>query len=775
MRIWVTACATGEEAFSIAMIVSDILESLKISKKVTIFATDASEKVINKCRNRVFTIEELEGVSQHYLDKYFEECHKHYKVNKKIRDMIVFSKHDIIKDAPFLNLDMVSCRNLLIYFNNELQKRVLSIFYYAMRYESLLFLGKSETIGTLSSFFTIVNNRFRIYKKLNDLAKVDLESLTYKNRNNNGEKVKYDSQTSSLIDVNSSIDKAISERYEVNGIVVDGTNYNILFYKGDCKEFLNHPQGIHTNDIFRIVADYLKLDFRGTINEAKRLNHFVKSKRIRVLPISEPKEYVVIGVYPLTKNKLGDNTFFVSFEKIIDMECSLKGEVFEPVDLNDSNLSLLEDELLTLKERLQITIEELETSNEDLQSTNEELQSTNEELQSTNEELETSNEELQSTNEELQAVNEELNSTNLELDFANNAFNNVLANIGAHVVILDMNLNIIKYTEGIVKFFDFSEFDNNFSSVLLNSNINLPNLLEDIKSCLHSGKDIGYEIAYNNRHYHFSIKKINLSVSKKEENKAIVLSFVDKTEYVKQDQVIFEQAKLVSMGEMVTNIAHQWRQPLSMITTVASGIKLSVESNTIENDYINQNMNIILDQANYLSKTIDNFRNFIRSKNIFGKTTMKKVIEETIKLVEASLRNNYITLVLKLEDDLEIEGSTNELVEALINIINNSKFALKENIKNEKDRFIFIETKLISSNSIELNVTDTAGGVKEEMMSRLLEPYYTTKAEGTGLGLSIVNKIVRERHKGKIDLKNDIIHHNSKIYRGLSFKITFTA
>ena len=161
----------------------EVITELSLSKKVTIFASDISDKIIEESRNRVFKLEELEGVPSNYIDKYFDKTNKTFKVNKKIRDMIVFSKHDIIKDPPFLNLDMISCRNLLIYFNSELQRRILSIFYYALRYESLLFLGKSETIGTLTSLFTIVDNKAKIYRKLNDLTKVDIETLTY-DRNN---------------------------------------------------------------------------------------------------------------------------------------------------------------------------------------------------------------------------------------------------------------------------------------------------------------------------------------------------------------------------------------------------------------------------------------------------------------------------------------------------------------------------------------------------------------------------------------------------------------
>jgi signal transduction histidine kinase/FtsZ-binding cell division protein ZapB len=508
----------------------------------------------------------------------------------------------------------------------------------------------------------------------------------------------------------------------------------------------------------------------------KKTGTFISSKKIRILPISEPKEYVVVNVYPLEKNKLGEDTYFISFDKIVDVESSIKENYFDPINLNDTDLNVLEDELLTLKERLQITIEELETSNEELQGTNEELQSTNEELQSTNEELETSNEELQSTNEELQAVNDELNTSNLELDFANNAFNNVLANLGAYVVILDDNLNIIKYTVEIIKFFDLSKNnDNNFSTVLLNSNVELPNLLENIKKCLNFGIENGYEIEYEKRNYYFSIKRIDLNIINNKSNKAIILSFVDKTEYIEQDKIIFQQAKLVSMGEMIGNISHQWRQPLSMITTVASGIKLESEYSTLNIQDINKNMDIILNQAKYLSKTIDNFKNFIKENKDFGKTNIKRIISETINLVDASLKNNFITLVMNIDDDLEITGSTNELVEALINIINNSKDALKEKVKDENDKFIFIKTKKLSSNSIELKITDTAGGIDEKIINRVFEPYFTTKhkSQGTGIGLYMSHQIISKHMNGQIEASNSKFTYENNEYEGALFTITF--
>ena len=756
LRIWVTACATGEEAYTMAMLVHDLMEKNNISKKVTIFATDVSEKVIRESRGRYFTHDQLEGVSESYIEKYFDFENGVYKPNKTIRDMIVFSKHDIIKDPPFLNIDLLSCRNLLIYFNNELQKRILSIFYYALKFESILFLGKSETVGTLTSLFSVLDAKYKIYKKSNDLAQIDLDVLTYVKKSNYSYAVRKDQESMKVIDVDFSINKAVSNIYGGHGIVVDQSN-NILFYKGDSKDFINHPTGIHTNDIFRVVVEYLRLDLRATLNESRKHRRFVSSKKIRVTPVSEPKEYVVINVFPLEKNKLGDQTYFVSFDKSVDTQTSINAERFDPVEYNDSQMGALEDELLTLKERLQITIEELETSNEELQSTNEELQSTNEELQSTNEELETSNEELQSTNEELQTVNDELTYSNIELEYSNKAFNSVLGNLNTYVMILDTNLNIIKFTDGINQFFDMSKtVDTNFTSVLMSSNVELPNILDDIKRCLHEHADIGYNIDFGNKNYYFTIKNVDMSINKNDKNRAIVLSFIDRTEYIRQENIIFQQSKMATMGEMIGNIAHQWRQPINSLSLQKEIMVDQFENNELDQGKIevyDRNTSEIL---KYMSQTIDDFRNFFvpnKKKKTFNLVTSLRSIDG---LMQASLDTNNIHLSSSFNDEeILLYGYENELKQVFINLINNSKDAIIQN--NIQNGTIEINvTKNNGTNQVEISFFDNAGGIDQSIADKVFDPYFTTKfkAQGTGLGLFMSKNIVEKNMGGILSFRN---------------------
>ncbi len=757
VRIWVTACASGEEAYTLAIIISELLEEMKLVKKVTIFATDVSEDTIAQSRTRTFNFDQIEGISDEHLQKYFESSNNVYKPCNNLREMIIFSQHDLIKDPPFLNMDLITCRNVLIYFDNELQKRLLSIFYYSLRYDSMLFLGKSETVGSLSSLFAIVDNKSKIYKKANDIGKIDVDILTYVKRNNLTRRAtKRETESEQAVNVDNSIEKAVSNVFGQNGVVID-SNANILYFKGDCRDYILHPKGVQTNELFRLAVDYLKLELRAIINLCRKKRTYQVSKKIRVMPVREPKEYVTISVFPLEKNRFGEETYFITFEKETDIGKSVSKTFFDPIDYNSSEASILEDELVTLKERLQITIEELETSNEELQSTNEELQSTNEEFQSTNEELETSNEELQSTNEELQTVNDELNFSNLDLEFANVAFNQVLHNLNSYVVILDTKLNIVKYTDGIDLFFDIGKsVNNNFSTILLNSSFYKPDLMDDIKKCLHDNKDIFYDIVHQDRNFTFSIKKFSYGSRKSTQGieGGLVISFVDITESLKKDQVLFQQSKMAAMGEMIGNIAHQWRQPLNNLN--ALNIKLESEFNREELNA--ESFLIFKEKSNALiqkmSSTIDDFRSYFSPNKLKEHFQLSRLINESIEFVEDTYGDHGITIVNEISWDTELYGHKNELMQVVLNVLSNAKDACISNgIKNPQVTLAHFET---DENNVGFTIVDNAGGITQDVMEKMYEPYFTTKFEsgGTGIGLYMSKMMIQESMGGTLSIEN---------------------
>ena len=243
-----------------------------------------------------------------------------------------------------------------------------------------------------------------------------------------------------------------------------------------------------------------------------------------------------------------------------------------------------------------------------------------------------------------------------------------------------------------------------------------------------------------------------------------------------KDKLMMQQAKLASMGEMIGNIAHQWRQPLSVITSSASGMQMQVEMGLeISHQEIEELSHLVVQQAQYLSHTIDHFRDFIKGDTTFGPISVRATLDNTLSLVDATLKSNHIQLVKTLDHDITIDGNINELTEAFINIINNSKDALKEKIDNDEERFLFVDSSMPDEETIEIQIKDNGGGIPQDIIDRIFEPYFTSKHQsvGTGLGLAMVDKIIRERHLGTLKVNNVPIHHEDTIYQGTCMTITF--
>ena len=266
---------------------------------------------------------------------------------------------------------------------------------------------------------------------------------------------------------------------------------------------------------------------------------------------------------------------------------------------------------------------------------------------------------------------------------------------------------------------------------------------------------------------------VNMSISLLPDKKRLLLIIKD-VSTIKQ---IEEQLRLASLGEMIGNIAHQWRQPLSIITTSASGLSLQQEIlGSIDQKSLHKTTDKIIEQANYLSQTIDSFRNFIKDEKVLEKVMVSKIIKNALNIVDAIFINNFINVHIDTKNDLEIFANKNELQEALINILTNAKDVLVENIK-EEDRLIFISTTKIDDSTLELKILDSGGGIKEEIINKIFEPYFTTRHQsiGTGLGLAMTDKIIRERHNFSLTVENEKFIYNAKKYYGASFTIRFTS
>ena len=337
------------------------------------------------------------------------------------------------------------------------------------------------------------------------------------------------------------------------------------------------------------------------------------------------------------------------------------------------------------------------------------------------------------------------------------------------LAIVDLESNFLEFNESYIKMTGFTR-----EELLKTSCINLtapedvPRVKIALENIIERGFVIDFEktcIVKDNRNL-----TVNMSMVLLPDKKRILLSIKDIT----QHKLMESQSKLASMGEMIGNIAHQWRQPLSLISTIASGIKVKVAFGLFDEKEVVPDMENIIKQTNYLSNTIDDFRNFIKNSNEKSEVQISNIINKTLSILNPSIVNHNIKMILNTEDDIKIDGYENQLIQALINIFNNAKDSLKENIKNNGEKLIFIETKNIKDTLV-LKIKDNAGGISENIIGKIFEPYFTTKHKsiGTGIGLSITYQIITKHHDAQIFASNETYEYENKIYTGACFKIIF--
>ena len=409
IRIWIPGCSTGEEPYSIAIILSEILENKIGDYKIQIFATDLDESVISICRKARYPEAAVINVDRNIVKKYFTIKNDEYEVIKPIRDMCIFSRHNIISDPAFMRLDLISCRNMLIYFTTELQDKIFPMFHYALNDTGILFLGKSESIGRYNYQFKFLDKKWKIYQSIYQGQKTPPFPVKLPSER---EKARYQYKEVEMA-VQPTISDMMTEhirKHIIPRCLIVNDSFEMIYIKGK-NPYLVHPEGEITQNVFKNINDALSLELRANLHSAQKEKKTIKSNFIKITVNSETV-YVRMIVSPLD-NSYTKDLYLICFQE----EDSVIFEKKEYLNSDEysGEVDALNLEIAKTKEHLQTVIEELETSNEEMQSLNEELQSSNEELQSSNEELETTNEELQSTNEELQTAYTEMKCMKKEM------------------------------------------------------------------------------------------------------------------------------------------------------------------------------------------------------------------------------------------------------------------------------------------------------------------------------------------------------------------------
>ncbi|WP_193199972.1 chemotaxis protein CheB [Nostoc sp. MG11] len=482
--IWVPGCATGEEVYSIAICLVEFLQDVIPKPTIQIFATDVNETAIEKARLGIYKPNQILDVSPERLRRFFNQVESGYQISKSIRELCVFAKQNLISDPPFSNLDLISCRNVLIYFESVLQKQVMPIFHYSLKPTGFLMLGIAESAGEFSNLFTLADRKNNIYTK--KLIPTPL-NFNFATSNYPRAKVTPDRATMSnknwdIVDLNKQANQIVLHRYVPVGIMIND-NMDILQFRGETSPYLKPPPSEPSFNLFQMARKGLLEELRNAIYQAKRQDISVRKEGIQIEG-SDPSRKVNVEVIPFQPESLETRCFLVLFEDV-------PAPTIQQVPVTDENveqagkeeilrlqeeLTTTKQELVATQEYLQLITQEHEGTTQHLKVANEEILSSNEELQSTNEELQTAKEEIQATNEELHTTNQELHSRNLQLNQVNNDLLNLLSSVNIPILILTNDLRIRRFTPTAQRLFNLIPADVGRPLSNIRSTINVPNL-----------------------------------------------------------------------------------------------------------------------------------------------------------------------------------------------------------------------------------------------------------------------------------------------------------
>lgn len=488
IRIWVAGCSTGEEAYSITICLLEFLAVTGINLPIQIFATDVNEVVIERARNGIYKTSQIADVSPERLQRFFVKVEGGYQISKPVRELCVFARHNLMSDPPFSRLDLITCRNVLIYLGSVIQKKLLPIFHYGLKPTGFLMLGNSETVGEFVNLFAMVDKKYKIYfrKIAPDRLRIELLPSKVPETLNPPPPMREDTWNNQ--EIQKEADKIVLNQYAPVGVIIDD-ELEIVQFRGQTSPYLQPAPGRPSFNLLRMAKEELRLELRTAIHQSKQQKIPVSKEGLEIR-VDDQVRQVRIDVIPFQSPTATDNYLLVLFQDMpkegrsgsdptqpstTSRGSNIKSGRGKPASLDLEN-SQLKNELASTKEYLQSIIEEQQSTNQDLRAANEEILSSNEELQSTNEELETAKEEIQATNEELNTINDELQRRNIESTQVSNDLQNLLSSINIPILMLGGDLRIRRFTPVAERIFNLIPTDVGRPLSDINHKLNLSDL-----------------------------------------------------------------------------------------------------------------------------------------------------------------------------------------------------------------------------------------------------------------------------------------------------------
>jgi two-component system CheB/CheR fusion protein len=761
VRIWVLGCSTGEEAYSIAILLQEYMEEIGKPLSFTVFGTDINNLAIERARRGWYPKSISQDVSEGRLEKFFTVTEGGFCINKSTRERCIFARHNALVDPPFSNMDLVSCRNMLIYLQAGLQRQLMPLLHYALKADGVLFLGPSESINNYRDLFEIVDAHHKLYVKLaaqkrfqavfplgagkTPLAGTGLRKFSPPARD-------------SLSDAQRDSERILLKHFAPAGVLVNAEG-EILQFRGDTTPYLTPAEGKASLNLIKMVREGLLAPVREALQHAPQLTSALRSEAVVVRNADEMTS-VALNVIPVPYPPPAARCYWILFEPQESASASRPSTRHPRPDDSERQIQVLTQELAATREYLESTIETQEASNEELQSANEEVQSANEELQSTNEELETSKEEIQSTNEELTTVNEELRLRNDELDRANDDLKNLFSSVEMAMVMLWPDLRIRRFTPLAQKILNILPADIGRSIGDINLNLGVDNLMSSLKAAVEQG--IGRESEVHNSDGRWYLLRIRPYRTRENtiDGATVVLIDIDALATT-QESLRRRVAELAiadrHKNEFLAILAHELRNPLAPLRNAVQILKLSptdVEVNAKARELIER-------QVQHMSRLVGDLLDAARAQH--GQILLQRerldlrtIVEHAVDAMRPQFESRKQNLRVQLAvEPVLIDGDSTRLEQVVSNLLSNANKYTGDGGTVEATVGISDPKDGESAEAV-VRISDNGEGIDAELLPRLFELF--TQADrslahaqgGLGIGLSLVRTLV-ELHGGKVN------------------------
>ena len=746
LRIWVAGCATGEEAFSMAMLFSDALSKSDRKQSFKVFATDVHKQSLELASTSVYPEAALEKVPEEFRGRFFNVNNGLAHIKRELRLNVIFATNDLTKDPPFTKIDFISCRNVLIYLEPHVQKRILSLFHFGLNTNGTLILGPSETLGELESEFEAIDRHWRIYRKRRDIRLPDSTRLPLTPVLSN---IVHDSSPAFVAvapptnggAVASTVSEDLLRKYVPPSLLVN-RHFELLHSFGDARKLLTQPEGKPTLDVLKLIQGDLRLAISAALHKACQESNRIVYKGVRSRVEGEPDKLFTVVVEPY--KKLREEMFLICLEENERSEAlSDEGTVFVVSDDSSDRISHLERELNYTRETLQTTVEELESSNEELQSTNEELVASNEELQSTNEELHSVNEELYTVNAEHKQKIEELTQLTNDMD-------NLLKSTQIGTIFLDRQLHIRMFTPAISSAFHVLQQDVGRPIDHIAYKLDNPNLLTEVAEVLATEMPVSVEVkAKGGRVF---LQRIQPYRREDGTVDGIVLTLTDITSLREAEAMVSLKAMTEELPSFAYAVSHDFQTPLRHIHQYSEIIEEELAGN--QSDAITKAVETIKNSSLAVRRLIDCLLEYSRINTESGNSELVElnnaVEDALVKHSELIERHRAVVHCGELPN---VFGERKQLVLLLYNLIENSILYCGE----QRPKIDIACSR--QGEFWEISVSDNGIGIEYADRDRVFAIFkrlgVKKNVRGRGIGLAICRRIIN-RHGGRIWLTSEV-------------------